>query len=89
MKYAATARPYGANPKNMGYGEYMRFLQRNKTYVDAYTDVYTGRVLSPEESPRDAFAQNGPKEPPKSAEPPKLPATRRNPLTGLMEDAPS
>jgi len=82
MKYQVTAQPYGPNPSGMGYHEYLRWLERELTYRDGYTDVYTGRVLSESEATRAIvdFAR------PPDGEPEALPAPiRTNPLTGLAE----
>jgi len=97
MKYQVTAQPYGPNPSGMGYHEYLRWLERELTYRDGYTDVYTGRVMSESEATRALVAMaplaNGrasaprslPPRPPAS-EPESLPAPiRANPLTGLTE----
>lgn len=82
MKYEITELPYGPNPSGMGYHEYLRWLERELTYRDGFTDVYTGRVLSESEATRAivAFAR------PPDVEPEPLPAPiRTNPLTGLAE----
>jgi len=81
MRYEVTELPYGPNPSGVGYQDYLRWLERELTYRDGYTDVYTGRVLSASETARAAaaFARE-----PEQAEP--LPAPiRKNPLTGIDE----
>lgn len=83
MKYATT-EPYGPNPPGVGYQDYLRLLEREKTYVASYTDLYTGRVLASDEVAAIPF--------PTVAEPktqlssrPQTPAVRKNPLTGIAE----
>ncbi len=84
MKYATTRDPYGPNPPGVGYHDYLRLLQREKTYVPSYTDVYTGRVLSPEEVHQIDFSAAPETRPPWTG-PAPVPAPRTNPLTGVVE----
>ena len=85
MKYEATKTPYGPNPPLVPYHQYLRLLERTKAYLDAYTDVYTGRVLSDAEAARVAFPQSGPGAPDDAGQNVNIPAGRTNPLTGIVE----
>lgn len=83
MKYEVTEAPYGPNPKGMSYHQYLRWLEDNKKYREAYVDVYTGRVVSASETGKIGFSQDDP-----ATEQSNLwtiPSPRRNPLTGLEE----
>ena len=82
MRYEVTELPYGPNPSGIGYHDYLRWLERELTYRDGYTDVYTGRVLSESEAARAAAAFVQP--PDESPPPPPVPL-RTNPLTGVVE----
>ncbi len=82
MKYEVTPQPYGPNPSGVGYHDYLRRLERELTYREGCTDVYTGRVLTEAEAERAATAFA--REP--DGEPEPLPAPiRTNPLTGIDE----
>jgi len=84
MRYQVTEAPYGPNPKGVSYHQYLRWLEENKEYREAYVDVYTGRVVSETETEKIAFRQADP-----SADDQgnlwTIPSPRRNPLTGLEE----
>lgn len=82
MRYEITELPYGPNPSGMGYHDYLRWLERELTYRDGFTDVYTGRVLSESEAERAAaaFAREAADEPGMQPAP-----IRTNPLTGIVE----
>jgi hypothetical protein len=83
LKYAVSTVPFGPNPPGVGYVQFIATLKTQKTYVDAYTDIYTGRVLS-----GDPPNIHWPATPPASAAtvtPPPSASTRRNPVTGLDE----
>ncbi len=82
MRYEVTEEPYGPNPRDIGYHDYLRLLDEQMVYFDGYTDIYTGRVL-PE---AEAAALRG--EPSATAAPDDAAAefpVRRNPLTGRVE----
>jgi len=84
MKYETTEEPYGPNPKPIGYHEYLRWLEQNKKYRDAYIDVYTGRIVSESKTQSIGFRRDDPA----NSDPGNLwtiPSPRRNPLTGLKE----
>ncbi len=86
MKYEVAKEPYGPNPPGVGYHDYLRLLEQQKVYFNAYTDIYTGRVLSESEAERAAAmfepsADGGAKP---AGFPPEF-STRRNPLTGKLE----
>ena len=85
MKYAATANPYGPNPPGVGYHDYLRLLEREKTYVASYTDVYTGRVVPRDEARRVDFPAGEAALPTDPAGPPAVAARRTNPITGIVE----
>lgn len=84
MKYEVTAEPYGPNPKGMSYHQYLRWLEENKKYRNAYVDVYTGRVVSESETENIGFRQFDP-EANDQGNLWTIPSPRRNPLTGLEE----
>ncbi|NLX95940.1 MAG: PQQ-binding-like beta-propeller repeat protein [Rhodopirellula sp.] len=84
MRYAITESPYGPNPPGIGYHDYLRQLEREKTYRQSYTDVYTGRLLSPREVAAINFPETPPAGPPQPR-PPASPSPRKNPLTGIVE----
>ena len=84
MKYTVTTAPYGPNPPGISYPQYMTLLKTQKTYVDSYTDIYTGRLL-----PADQAQASWPAALPASTAtvaPPPSAGVRRNPLTGLDEN---
>ncbi|MFH1269256.1 MAG: PA14 domain-containing protein, partial [Planctomycetota bacterium] len=85
MKYATTSEPYGPNPPSLGYHDYLRLLERQKTYVDSYTDVYTGRVVPPAEAERVDFNARDASAPPIQTDQPPESMARKNPLTGIVE----
>jgi hypothetical protein len=83
LKYTVTTTPYGPNPVGISYQQYMAQLQTQMTYVDAYTDIYTGRLLPPDQAKlhwRELTASAATVVPPPSA------SVRRNPVTGLDEN---
>ena len=83
MKYATTDA-YGPNPPGVGYHDYLRWLEREKTYTASFTDLYTGRVLAADEAaaiPFPAVAETKTPSQPR----PLTPAARKNPLTGVVE----
>ena len=83
MKYTVTMAPYGPNPVGISYPQYMSMLKTQMTYVDGYTDIYTGLVL-----PADPQRAHWPTALPASTAtvaPPPSAGVRRNPLTGLDE----
>jgi hypothetical protein len=96
MKYEVTEEPYDPNPRGIGYFDYLRILERDKTYREARTDIYTGRVLSEGEAERATAAFSAPEAARLAPEPhaaafdsadaeTDLLPLRTNPLTGLRE----
>lgn len=85
LKYAATDEPYGPNPPGVPYKDYLRFLEREKQYIETYTDIYTGRMYSPAELAGIEFPAAVETEVPAASVPPDVPAPRRNPITGIAE----
>jgi len=79
--------PVGVSPLKLSYAAYLQQVNTQK-FSEAFTDVYTGRVLSgPPVMAKDggapsaddtAAARPG-------APPPPVPLTRRNPITGAEE----
>ncbi len=84
MKYQVTEEPYGPNPKGMSYHQYLRWLEQNGKYREAYVDVYTGRVVPEAEIDKTGFRQGNP-ETGDQGNLWTIPSPRRNPLTGLEE----
>ena len=82
MRYEVTESPYGPNPSGLGYHDYLRWLERELTYRDGFTDVYTGRVLSESEAEGAATAFTRPLD---GDLEPSPAAFRCNPLTGIVE----
>ena len=83
MRYTVTTAPYGPNPAGISYQHYMDLLKTQMTYVNAYTDIYTGLLL-----PADQQKAHWPTVLPVSTAtvvPPPSASVRRNPLTGLDE----
>jgi hypothetical protein len=83
MKYAVPSPPHAIQPRKLSYLDYLHQLDQ-KTYDDAYIDVYTGMRLSASDWRRAAPAQ-----PPASVDelpsPWPLAVPRRNPITGVEE----
>ena len=80
MKYTAAAAAIGVNPPNMPYRDYLKWMDEHVQYEDAYTDIYTGRVLSQAEGSAALRAASV-----RNSAPDAAPTIRRNPLTGILE----
>lgn len=78
LRYPTTAAPHGPNLPGMTYTEYLRFLDTKRGFIEARTDVYTGRVLSEAEAPGAEARADGARKPATSY-------ARRNPITGIIE----
>lgn len=85
LKYAATDEPYGPNPPGVPYKDYLRLLEREKRYIETYTDIYTGRMFAPTELAGIEFPAAVETEVPPASTPPTVPAPRKNPITGIAE----
>ena len=84
MRYEVVKEPYGPNPKSMSYHQYLRHLEKHKTYSDAFIDVYTGHVMSQAAAARVTFREYDPT-PDTRGNLWSIPSVRRNPLTGFEE----
>ncbi len=82
LRYATLNKPHGPNPPGMKYVDYLRFMDTQPGWVEALTDVYTGRVLSDREFP-EAEAHGGPSG--QGSQKPPISYARRNPITGIHE----
>lgn len=82
LRYATTAAPHGPNPPKMTYTDYLRFMDTKLGFVEALTDVYTGRVVSESELSK-AAASDGPGD--DGDRKAAILYARRNPITGIDE----
>jgi len=93
LRYTTTRTPVGANPPGVKYADYLAQMYRQLNYTVAWTDVFTGRVLSDDEAspqlPPAALAvtdEEALATARQRREPGPAPAVlRRNPLTGVVE----
>ena len=93
MRYVTTRKPHGPNPDKVTYLDYLRYMNEQLSYVDARTDIYTGRLLSvsevaktpPKPSPGAGDVSPAGAGLPGPVAAPVEPVGRVNPLTGIRE----